>query len=188
LHQLPGVVQVNDLYGPSEDTTYSTWTRREPGAKASIGRPLPGTGSYLLDASLQPAPLGVAAELYLSGAGLTRGYLGRAALTAERFVPNPFSTAGERLYRTSDLTRYRPDGVIEYLGRIDHQVKIRGFRIELGEIEARLLALAPVREAAVLAVEHQGSPQLVAYVAAHEHSDEVADQATLRAQIKARLG
>ncbi|HWD31775.1 MAG TPA: amino acid adenylation domain-containing protein [Pseudomonas sp.] len=188
LYQLPGVVQVNDLYGPSEDTTYSTWTRREPGAKASIGRPLPGTGSYLLDASLQPAPQGVAAELYLSGAGLTRGYLGRAALTAERFVPNPFSTVGERLYRTSDLTRYRPDGVIEYLGRIDHQVKIRGFRIELGEIEARLLALAPVREAAVLAVEHQGSPQLVAYVAAHEHSDEVADQATLRAQIKARLG
>ncbi|WP_368491801.1 amino acid adenylation domain-containing protein [Pseudomonas sp. Hg5Tf] len=188
LYQLPGVVQVNDLYGPSEDTTYSTWTRREAGGTASIGRPLPGTGSYLLDASLQPAPQGVAAELYLSGAGLTRGYLGRAALTAERFVPHPFSTLGERLYRTSDLTRYRPEGVIEYLGRIDHQVKIRGFRIELGEIEARLLNLAPVREAAVLAVEYQGGAQLVAYVAAHQHTDQVDDQAALRADIKARLG
>nr|WP_236044168.1 non-ribosomal peptide synthetase [Pseudomonas arcuscaelestis] len=188
LYQLPGIIQVNDLYGPSEDTTYSTWTRREAGGTASIGRPLPGTGSFLLDASLQPAPQGVAAELYLSGAGLTRGYLGRAALTAERFVPNPFSTAGERLYRTSDLTRYRPDAHIEYLGRIDHQVKIRGFRIELGEIEARLLAQDLVREAAVLAVEHQGSAQLVAYIAVHEHSDAAAQQATLRAQIKARLG
>ncbi|MEE1866823.1 amino acid adenylation domain-containing protein [Pseudomonas auratipiscis] len=188
LYQLPGITQVNDLYGPSEDTTYSTWTRREAGGTATIGRPLPGTGSFLLDASLQPAPQGVAAELYLSGAGLTRGYLGRAALTAERFVPNPFSTAGERLYRTSDLTRYRPDARIEYLGRIDHQVKIRGFRIELGEIEARLLAQDSVREAAVLAVEHQGSAQLVAYIAAHEHSDEAGQQATLRAQIKARLG
>ncbi|MDF0731695.1 amino acid adenylation domain-containing protein, partial [Pseudomonas entomophila] len=187
LFQLPGVERVNDLYGPSEDTTYSTWTRREAGGSASIGRPLPGTGSYLLDADLQPAPLGVGAELYLSGAGLTRGYLGRAALTAERFVPNPFGTAGERLYRTSDLTRYREDGVIEYLGRVDHQVKIRGFRVELGEIEARLLALPQVREAAVLAVELQGGPQLVAYVAAQAHPQGAGEQATLRVALKARL-
>ncbi|MFB4394864.1 MULTISPECIES: amino acid adenylation domain-containing protein, partial [unclassified Pseudomonas] len=187
LYGLPGVEQVNDLYGPSEDTTYSTWTRREAGGKASIGRPLPGTGSYLLGADLQPAPLGVGAELYLSGAGLTRGYLGRPALTAERFVPNPFGTAGERLYRTSDLTRYREDGVIEYLGRIDHQVKIRGFRVELGEIEARLLALPQVREAAVLALELQGGPQLVAYVATQDHPQAAAEQATLRTALRARL-
>ncbi|PJH85338.1 peptide synthase, partial [Pseudomonas sp. WCS365] len=134
-----------DLYGPSEDTTYSTWTRRTAGGTANIGRPLKHTASYLLDADLQPVPQGVSAELYLSGAGITRGYLGRAAMTAEKYVPNPFSTTGERLYRTGDLSRYRADGVLEYQGRIDHQVKIRGFRIELGEIESRLLQQPEVR-------------------------------------------
>ncbi|WP_028695076.1 non-ribosomal peptide synthetase [Pseudomonas cremoricolorata] len=187
LYQLPGVEQVNDLYGPSEDTTYSTWSLRKVGGTASIGRPLPGTGSYLLGDDLQPAPLGVGAELYLSGAGLTRGYLGRPGLTAERFVPNPFGTPGERLYRTSDLTRYRADGVLEYLGRVDHQVKIRGFRVELGEIEARLLALPEVREAAVLACELQGGVQLVAYLAAQGVDAEAAQQTGLGATLKARL-
>ncbi|MFW0890368.1 UNVERIFIED_CONTAM: AMP-binding protein, partial [Pseudomonas sp. JL1] len=134
-----GIEHVYDLYGPSEDTTYSTWTRRTAGGTANIGRPVKHTASYLLDADLQAVPQGVSAELYLSGAGITRGYLGRAAMTAEKYVPNPFSTTGERLYRTGDLSRYRADGVLEYQGRIDHQVKIRGFRIELGEIEARLL-------------------------------------------------
>ncbi|NVZ39569.1 amino acid adenylation domain-containing protein, partial [Pseudomonas sp. 21615526] len=145
LYEHAHVQHVYDLYGPSEDTTYSTWTRREAGGQANIGRPLANTASYLLDAELHSVPVGVAAELYLAGEGITRGYLLRPGLTAEKFVPNPFSTTGDRLYRTGDLTRYRNDGVIEYVGRIDHQVKIRGLRIELGEIESRLLAHPGVR-------------------------------------------
>ncbi|MGO4321272.1 condensation domain-containing protein, partial [Pseudomonas sp. KB_12] len=179
-----GVEHVYDLYGPSEDTTYSTWTRRTPGGTANIGRPLKHTASYLLDADLQPVPQGVSAELYLSGAGITRGYLGRAAMTAEKYVPNPFSTTGERLYRTGDLSRYRVDGVLEYQGRIDHQVKIRGFRIELGEIEARLLQQPEVRDVAVLAQDAPGGQQLVAYVVAAALQ---MDESNLRAQLKAGL-
>ncbi|WP_095974863.1 non-ribosomal peptide synthetase [Pseudomonas ogarae] len=179
-----GVEHVYDLYGPSEDTTYSTWTRRTPGGTANIGRPLKHTASYLLDADLQPVPQGVSAELYLSGAGITRGYLGRAAMTAEKYVPNPFSTTGERLYRTGDLSRYRVDGVLEYQGRIDHQVKIRGFRIELGEIEARLLQQPQVRDVAVLAQDAPGGQQLVAYVVAAALQ---LDESNLRAQLKAGL-
>ncbi|XXF15985.1 AMP-binding protein [Pseudomonas sp. D1-36] len=176
-----GIEHVYDLYGPSEDTTYSTWTRRTQGGTANIGRPLKHTASYLLDANLQPVPQGVSAELYLSGAGITRGYLGRAAMTAEKYVPNPFSTTGERLYRTGDLCRYRDNGVLEYQGRIDHQVKIRGFRIEQGEIEARLLQQPEVKEVAVLAQEGPGGQQLVAYVVASADAD------TLRDPLKARL-
>ncbi|MEG0242147.1 MAG: amino acid adenylation domain-containing protein, partial [Pseudomonas sp.] len=161
LYQQPSIKQVFDLYGPSEDTTYSTWTPREALGQPSIGRPLSNTQGYILDADLQPVPTGVAAELHLAGAGLTRGYLGRAAMTAEKYVPNPFSSTGERLYRTGDLTRYRADGVIEYVGRIDHQVKIRGLRIELGEIEARLLSHPQIKEALVIA---QDGRLLVAYV------------------------
>ncbi|WP_460318522.1 non-ribosomal peptide synthase/polyketide synthase [Pseudomonas ogarae] len=179
-----GVEHVYDLYGPSEDTTYSTWTRRTAGGTANIGRPLKHTASYLLDADLQPVPQGVSAELYLSGAGITRGYLGRAAMTAEKYVPNPFSTTGERLYRTGDLSRYRVDGVLEYQGRIDHQVKIRGFRIELGEIEARLLQQPQVRDVAVLAQDAPGGQQLVAYVVAAALQ---LDESNLRAQLKAGL-
>ncbi|WP_085656286.1 non-ribosomal peptide synthetase [Pseudomonas sp. B11(2017)] len=166
LYQTPGIEHVYDLYGPSEDTTYSTWTRRRAGGQARIGRALEHSASHLLDADLQAVPQGVSAELYLSGAGVTRGYLGRAAMTAEKFVPNPFAGDGERLYRTGDLIRLREDGELEYMGRIDHQVKIRGYRIELGEIEARLLAQPGVREAAVLAVDGEGGAQLAAYVAA----------------------
>ncbi|WP_434695427.1 non-ribosomal peptide synthase/polyketide synthase [Pseudomonas sp. Z1-14] len=180
-----GVEHVYDLYGPSEDTTYSTWTRRTAGGTANIGRPLKHTASYLLDANLQPVPQGVSAELYLSGAGITRGYLGRAAMTAEKYVPNPFSTTGERLYRTGDLCRYRADGVLEYQGRLDHQVKIRGFRIELGEIEARLLQQAEVNDVAVLAQDGPGGQQLVAYVAASTDADTLRDQ--LKANLKAHL-
>ncbi|WP_460111359.1 non-ribosomal peptide synthetase [Pseudomonas sp. S3_H04] len=166
LYQQSTVEHVYDLYGPSEDTTYSTWTRRIAGGQPRIGRALDHSVSHLLDADLQAVPQGVSAELYLSGAGITRGYLGRAAMTAERFVPNPFVGNGERMYRTGDLIREREEGALEYMGRIDHQVKIRGFRIELGEIEARLLAQPAVTEAAVLTVEGEGGAQLVAYVVA----------------------
>jgi amino acid adenylation domain-containing protein len=166
LYQQSTVEHVYDLYGPSEDTTYSTWTRRSAGGQTRIGRALEHSASHLLDADLHAVPQGVSAELYLSGAGITRGYLGRAAMTAERFVPNPFVGNGERMYRTGDLIREREAGELEYMGRIDHQVKIRGFRIELGEIEARLLAQPAVTEAAVLAVESDTGAQLVAYVVA----------------------
>jgi len=182
------VQHVYDLYGPSEDTTYSTWTRREAGGQANIGRPLANTASYLLDAELHSVPVGVAAELYLAGEGITRGYLLRPGLTAEKFVPNPFSTTGERLYRTGDLTRYRPEGVIEYVGRIDHQVKIRGFRIEMGEIEAQLMAQGSVREAVVLAVEGVSGLQLVGYVVPDQPGLIDADaQADLQDDLKRRL-
>ncbi|MFB9920261.1 AMP-binding protein, partial [Pseudomonas brassicacearum] len=183
-----GIEHVYDLYGPSEDTTYSTWTRRTAGGTANIGRPLKHTASYLLDADLQPVPQGVSAELYLSGAGITRGYLGRAAMTAEKYVPNPFSTTGERLYRTGDLSRYRADGVLEYQGRIDHQVKIRGFRIELGEIESRLLQQPEVRDVAVLAQDAPGGQQLVAYVVVPTLNLNATEaQRALRDELKAAL-
>src|SRR5262249_32791259 len=132
-----GVRRVYDLYGPSEDTTYSTYALRLRGGPATIGRPIAGTRLYILDRSLEPVPVGAHGEICLAGAGLARGYLGRPELTAERFVTDPF-VPGERMYRTGDLGRFHPDGTVEYLGRRDHQVKVRGFRIELGEIESVL--------------------------------------------------
>ncbi|MHC8406521.1 amino acid adenylation domain-containing protein [Pseudomonas sp. TMB3-21] len=189
LYQHSSVEHVYDLYGPSEDTTYSTWTRREVNGRANIGRPLKHTASYLLDADLQPVPQGVAAELYLAGAGITRGYLARPGMTAEKFLPNPFAGNGERLYRTGDLTRYQADGSLQYVGRIDHQVKVRGFRIELGEIEARLLQQEAVRELAVLAQDGANGQQLVAYIVPTDPAlvDDSGAQATLRESLKAAL-
>lgn len=189
LYQQPTVEHVYDLYGPSEDTTYSTWTLREAGGCANIGRPLKHTASYLLDAELQPVPQGVCAELYLSGAGITRGYLARPGMTAEKYVPNPFADNGERLYRTGDLTRYQADGTLQYIGRIDHQVKVRGFRIELGEIEARLLQQDAVRELAMLAQDGVNGQQLVAYIVPSDPAllDDVDAQATQRETLKAAL-
>ena len=151
-----------NLYGPTEaaiDVTH--WTCVDEGRDAvPIGRPIANLGTYVLDAQLNPVPAGVSGELYLGGTGLARSYHRRPALTAERFVPSPFGD-GARLYRTGDRVRQREDGVIDYLGRLDHQVKLRGLRIELGEIETRLMQHPGVREAVVLV---QGGKQLVAYL------------------------
>ncbi|HJX27517.1 MAG TPA: condensation domain-containing protein, partial [Thermoanaerobaculia bacterium] len=179
-----------NLYGPSEDTTYSTGAMVPRGSERppSIGRPLRGTRAWVVDRRGSLVPPGVAGELWLAGAGLARGYLGRPELTAERFTPDPFGGAGERVYRTGDLVRYRlrfdGDTELDFLGRIDHQVKIRGFRIELGEIEAALAAQPGVRSCAVLAREDvPGVRQLVAYLA----GEALPDDATLRSALGARL-
>ncbi len=165
LHAL-GVERVLDLYGPSEDTTYSTWAAVERGDERppSIGAPLAGTRARVLDGELGLVPAGVAGELCLAGVGLARGYLGRPELTAERFIPDPFAD-GERLYRTGDRARWRTDGRLDYLGRLDQQVKVRGHRVELGEVEAALAACSGVAEAAVLAAGEGAERRLVAYVA-----------------------
>jgi amino acid adenylation domain-containing protein len=164
------VERVLDLYGPSEDTTYSTWAPADPaeGREPTIGRPVAGTRAALLDARGEPVPLGAPGELYLGGAGLSRGYLGRPGLTAERYVPDPRAGGGAdpgaRLYRTGDLARHLPDGRLEFLGRIDHQVKVRGFRIELGEVEAALSAHPAVADCAVLVRGEGAGAELVAWV------------------------
>ncbi|HBP6600431.1 TPA: amino acid adenylation domain-containing protein [Pseudomonas aeruginosa] len=156
-------------YGPTETVvTPLLWKARpdDPcgAAYMPIGTLLGNRSGYILDAQLNLLPVGVAGELYLGGEGVARGYLERPALTAERFVPDPFGAPGSRLYRSGDLTRGRADGVVDYLGRVDHQVKIRGFRIELGEIEARLREQAAVREAVVVAQAGASGQQLVGYV------------------------
>lgn len=159
-----------NLYGPTETTVWSTVYRvHEVGQAVAIGRPIANTQIYLLDGQGLPVPIGVPGELHIGGAGLARGYWHRPGLTAEKFVPDPFSPApGRRLYRTGDQARYRPDGSIEFLGRLDHQVKVRGFRIELGEIQARLAEHPEVRDAVVVAREDQpGVHRLVAYVVPH---------------------
>jgi amino acid adenylation domain-containing protein/non-ribosomal peptide synthase protein (TIGR01720 family) len=159
-----------NLYGPSEDTTYSTASRvtREGEEAPGIGRPIAATRARVLSAGAEAGlePVGVPGELHLGGAGLARGYLYRPDLTAERFVPDPWpEEPGARLYRTGDLVRFRAEGSLDFLGRLDHQVKIRGFRIELGEIEAVLSTLPEVREAVVAAREDRsGGRALVAYV------------------------
>ncbi|MBB5360914.1 amino acid adenylation domain-containing protein, partial [Rhodanobacter sp. ANJX3] len=163
------VSRICNLYGPSETTTYSTWTamHRDEPREETIGRPLANTQIYLLDAHAQPVPLGSPGEIYIGGRGVARGYLGRAELTASRFVRDPFTSAADaRMYRTGDLARYLPDGRLVYLGRNDHQVKIRGFRIELGEIEARLIAHDAVREAIVTVAPggEDTQPRLLAYL------------------------
>jgi acyl carrier protein len=161
-------------YGPTECTTFAvTYEVKEVPDGATtvpIGRPLANTDVYVLDERMQPVPVGVTGELYLGGVGLAWGYLNRPELTAERFVPHPFSPEPTaKLYRTGDLVRYRPDGNIEFLGRRDAQVKVRGFRIELGEVEAALARHPGVGTVTVMAREDgPGGKQLVAYVVPRE--------------------
>ncbi|HYH80302.1 MAG TPA: amino acid adenylation domain-containing protein [Longimicrobium sp.] len=145
-----GVRTIRNLYGPTEATVYATWAPAVAGAgEPSIGRPVPGTRGYVLDRAGLPAPAGVPGELYLAGAQVARGYRRRPALTAERFVPDPFGGPGERMYRTGDRARWRADGQLEYLGRFDGQVKVRGHRVEPGEVEHALLRHPAVHEAVV---------------------------------------
>lgn len=169
VRQMPPKHRLLNGYGPTENTTFSSChpvaKDHPPTVPVPIGRPIRHSSAYILDARQQPVPIGVPGELYVGGAGLALGYLNRPDLTAERFLPHPFSDKpGARLYRTGDLARYRADGVIEFLGRIDHQVKIRGFRVEPGEIEALLREHPSVRDAVVgLREDEITGRQLVAW-------------------------
>src|SRR5205823_5628895 len=187
IYSATSVEKVYNLYGPTEDTTYSTYTLTRPNRHVTIGKPLPGTQAFILDAHKNLQPVGIPGELHLAGEGLARGYYGRSDLTSERFLANPFSQkSGARMYRTGDLCRWLPDGNIEYLGRLDHQVKLRGFRIELGEIEAVLAKHPAVRQCLVMAREDDpGLKRLVAYVV--PATEQTPDEDTLRAHLKQSL-
>ncbi len=187
LYALPTVRKVGNLYGPTEDTTYSTYSVVERGApQVYVGRPVANTRALVLDGELEPAPLGVVGELYLAGEGLSRGYAGAPELTAERYVPNPHGPAGSRMYRVLDRVRWRADGELEYFGRKDFQVKVRGFRIELGEIETAMRAFPGVRDAVALVREDEpGERRIVAYLVPAE--GESPDLAELRAHLRAHV-
>ncbi|MBD2212226.1 amino acid adenylation domain-containing protein [Nostoc linckia FACHB-104] len=182
LYQLEHIQQIFNLYGPTEDTTYSTVALIQKGSTEipSIGRPLPNTDIYLLEVPsrrkndrLRPVPMGVAGELYISGSGLARGYLNRPDLTSEKFILHSVNQEKElRLYKTGDLAVYLPDGNLKFLGRIDHQIKIRGFRVELGEVEAAINKYPGIREAVVIPRDGElGDKRLVAYIVPKTHSD-----------------
>jgi amino acid adenylation domain-containing protein len=189
----PGCRIINH-YGPTETTvgvvTYAVEHGREKtaGGMLPLGQPLDNTHVYILDTHLQPVPIWTHGELYVGGEGVTRGYLRQPELTAQKFIPDPFSREiGARLYRTGDLARFLPDGRIEFLGRLDHQVKIRGFRIELGEIEAALAECPAVRQSVVVAAEELAGvdKRLVAYVVLSEEAAPSAEE--LRNRLKQRL-
>ena len=202
LYQQTTLQQVFNLYGPSEATTYSTFTlcvpRRGENEKVypspSIGRPIANTQIYILNSHLQPVPIGVPGELYIGGDGLARSYLNRQNLTEEKFIPNSFLNSkfkiqklkGDRLYKTGDLARYLPNGNIEFLGRIDNQVKIRGFRIELGEVESTLSQYPTVQQCVVTARVDCGSDKhLVAYIVSNQQQKPTTDE--LRCFLKQKL-
>ncbi|MDT2009878.1 amino acid adenylation domain-containing protein [Rhodococcus opacus] len=173
-------------YGPTETTVMSNCSGPlPPGGPVTIGGPIRGTHAYVLDDRLRPVPTGVTAELYIAGIQLARGYHSRPALTAERFVANPYGPPGERMYRTGDLVRWHPDGNLEFLGRRDLQVKIRGHRIELGEIEATLTTHPDITQTAVVVREGAVTEQLVAYVVPTPGAH--LDPETLAATVAARL-
>lgn len=177
-----------NMYGPTETTIWSTtFALKEVGDAIPIGTPIANTDVLILDQNLQLVPIGSPGELCIGGSGVVRGYLNRPELTAQRFVPHPFrSEPGARLYRTGDLARFRADGVVEFLGRIDHQVKIRGFRIELGEIESAIATFAGVREVVVVAREDvPGDKRLVAYFIPHAGKNP--DSSEMREFLKKRL-
>ena len=186
---LPGCRVING-YGPTECTTFSVCRRLTAadaaGATVPIGRPVSNAQAYVLGADLELLPIGAAGELCIGGDGLARGYLNNPALTAERFVENPFGPPSSRLYRTGDLVRYRPDGVLEFLGRLDRQIKIRGYRIEPGEIETALLSYPAVRQALVVArADGAGDKRLIAYLVGD--SGAVPEPDGLLAELKTRL-
>jgi amino acid adenylation domain-containing protein len=185
---------VENTYGPTEATViataykmigeiaYDSIVREIP-----IGPPLPNTQCYVLDQHLQPLPVTVPGHLFIGGEGLARGYLNRPDLTADRFIPNPFSPTGsERLYRTGDVVRYRPDGNLEFMGRVDEQVKLRGFRVELGEVEAALLTHSEVAQAIVVLREDAGQKRLIAYVVSANQQEEL-NVGLLRTYLKTKL-
>jgi len=183
-----GIGSLLNMYGPTETTIWST-VHEVTAADTSIpiGRPIANNTVYVMDEAGQPVPQGVAGELYIGGAGVARGYLGRPELTADRFVPDPFAADGGRLYRTGDLVRWSDDGVLEFLGRIDHQIKIRGHRVELGEIETALGDLPEVREAVVIPREDvPGDVRLVAYLIA-ANTEQEPESRQLKEYLRERL-
>jgi len=175
--------RVFNYYGPTEATTYATGTAiaRDAAGAPSIGLPLDNTRAYVLDRELEPLPAGMRGDLYVGGDGVTRGYAGQPALTAERFVPDPFAAApGARMYRTGDVAVRRGDGQLHFVGRADQQIKLRGFRIELGEIESCLLSCPAVREACVSLWTGREEPRLVAHVVTAGARREITDDALQR--------
>ncbi len=192
--QVSGDVGLWNSYGPTEAAVASTIAElpavtyeADKMRDVPIGKPLPNVQNYVLDSSMRPVPIGVAGELHIGGVGVGRGYLKQPALTAERFIPHPFSAvAGARLYRTGDLARYRSDGQLEYIGRVDGQVKVRGYRIELGEIEAALSGHPLVHGVAVIAQESApGESRIVAYIVSN--SNETLTAGPLRDHLKTTL-
>ncbi len=177
------------VYGPTETTTFASWHLVEdvPGESVPIGGPLAGMRLPVLDRFMAPLPTGIPGELYIGGAGVARGYAHRPALTAERFIADPFAADGTRLYRSGDLARRRSDGALEYLGRVDHQVKIRGFRIEPGEVEAALLAHPQLAAAVVLAREDDGDRRLVAYLVPADPAEGMPPADEMRAFLRRTL-
>ena len=193
LRRLRPDCRVINHYGPTECTVGARCVPRGQGAEGRfanvpLGRPLRNGSVYVLDEYMMPQPAGIPGELYIGGAGVARGYIGREALTAERFLPDPFSaTPGARMYRTGDRARWNSAGYLEFLGRVDDQVKIRGFRVELGEIEAALNQHPDVRQSAVVLRGEGLTQKLIAYVSLRRSAGKVSDAAAAEAGIPAEL-